>query len=357
MLAAYDPQYNADALPANLAEAKSDLNKMGAMINSIDRADAAIRQRAADEGLLEQNMTVEQTAAYLDAQYAAMSARIQALEVEIASLQDTLNNTEDETERADLQAQIDAKRAEQAQDQAVIDGNAARRARVSELSGNLSTLSTTKVALQNATTLLTARQEAETALNDGMQPLQQTLNEQFGVAYTPVSIPETNTFADEALLYAGKLEPGGLLERVKEAKTVILVSPRLELLRRIASGDDGDPLSHLLVRAILWQKDVRVYLDYEPPRFRRNTFLADTAEAIDTLRQMAVTVCPYFAVAPQEPEGTDLVTEADVLDAAKTESKTIRCRSGAIITPAARDALAATDVILRYEGETTHAAS
>ena len=174
------------------------------------------------------------------------------------------------------------------------------------------------------------------------EKLQQTLNEQFGVAYTPVSIPETNT------------EPGGLLERVKEARTVILVSPRLELLRRIASGDDGDPLSHLLVRAILWQKDVRVYLDYEPPRFRRNTFLADTAEAIDTLRQMAVTICPYFAVAPQEPEGTDLVTEADVLDAAKTESKTIRCRSGAIITPAA---LAATDVILRYEGETTHAAS
>ena len=122
------------------------------------------------------------------------------------------------------------------------------------------------------------------------EKLQQTLNEQFGVAYTPVSIPETNTFADEALLYAGKLEPGGLLERVKEAKTVILVSPRLELLRRIASGDDGDPLSHLLVRAILWQKDVRVYLDYEPPRFRRNTFLADTAEAIDTLRQMAVTL-------------------------------------------------------------------
>ena len=177
VLAAYDPQYNADALPANLAEAKSDLNKMGAMVNSIDRADAAIRQRAADEGLLEQNMTVEQTAAYLDAQYAAMSARIQALEVEIASLQDSLNNTEDETERADLQAQIDAKRAEQAGRTRPSSTATPRRARVSELSGNLSTLSTTKVALQNATTLLTARQEAETALNDGMQPLQQTLND------------------------------------------------------------------------------------------------------------------------------------------------------------------------------------
>ena len=37
------------------------------------------------------------------------------------------------------------------------------------------------------------------------EKLQQTLNEQFGVAYTPVSIPETNTFTDEALLCAGKL--------------------------------------------------------------------------------------------------------------------------------------------------------
>ena len=145
VLAAYDPQYNADALPANLAEAKSDLNKMGAMVNSIDRADAAIRQRAADEGLLEQNMTVEQTAAYLDAQYAAMSAPHSGVWRWRSRRCRTPSTTpEDETERADLQAQIDAKRAEQAQAQAVIDGNAARRARVSELSGNLSTLSTTR---------------------------------------------------------------------------------------------------------------------------------------------------------------------------------------------------------------------
>ena len=105
---------------------RSDLNKMGAMINSIDRADAAIRQRAADEGLLEQNMTVEQTAAYLDAQYAAMSARIQALEAEnrVAAGHPQQHRGRGRTGRI-LQAQIDAKRAEQAQDQAVIDGNAA----------------------------------------------------------------------------------------------------------------------------------------------------------------------------------------------------------------------------------------
>ena len=41
---------------------------MGAMISAIDAADAAIRATAQNEGLLEQNMTVEQTSAYLDAQ-------------------------------------------------------------------------------------------------------------------------------------------------------------------------------------------------------------------------------------------------------------------------------------------------
>ena len=53
------------------------------------------------------------------------------------------------------------------------------------------------------------------------------------------------------------------------------------------------------------------------------------------------------------------VSAASCPPAANTarSSAAIRCRSGAIITPAARDALAATDVILRYEGETTHAAS
>ncbi len=121
-------------------------------------------------------MTVEQTAAYLDAQYAAMSARIQALEVEIASLQDSLNNTEDETERADLQAQIDAKRRAGAG-----PGRHRRQRRPPRPRQRAERQSVNALhdegRLQNATTLLTARQEAETALNDGMQPLQQTLND------------------------------------------------------------------------------------------------------------------------------------------------------------------------------------
>ena len=47
ILAKYDPQYDANAMPANLEEAKSDLTKMAAMLASIERAQQAIETEAA----------------------------------------------------------------------------------------------------------------------------------------------------------------------------------------------------------------------------------------------------------------------------------------------------------------------
>jgi hypothetical protein len=66
---------------------------------------------------------------------------------------------------------------------------------------------------------------------------------------------------------------------------------------------------------------------------------------------MGVTVSPYYTGDAARQIGESLVTEADVLAAADRADKTIRCRVGAIITPAARDALAVHDVIVQYEGE------
>lgn len=181
--------------------------------------------------------------------------------------------------------------------------------------------------------------------------LKKLLQVQFGVGYTAVSFPDKCELDDPELLYASRLGDAAVLERVTQAKTVILVGPRLELLRQIAAGEDRDPLSYLIVRSVLWRKDVRLYLDFEPPKFRRNTFLEGVAASIDTLRQMNVAVCPYYTGDAAEQIGATLVTEADVLAAAQSSGKTIRCRAGAIITPAARDALLVNDITLDYEGE------
>lgn len=178
------------------------------------------------------------------------------------------------------------------------------------------------------------------------------LRSQFGDGYTLVSFPEKSELEEDGLLFAGQLGEAELLARVTAAKTVILVGPRLELLDKIAHGEDGDFLSYLAVRSILWKKDVRLYLDFEPPQFRRNTFLEGVAASVETLRRMNVAVCPYYTGDAAEQIGMTLITEADVLAAAETKEKALRARVGAIITPAARDALLTSGVAVQYEGET-----
>ncbi|MBR4309349.1 MAG: hypothetical protein IKT58_07115 [Oscillospiraceae bacterium] len=182
--------------------------------------------------------------------------------------------------------------------------------------------------------------------------LKELLKAQFGEGYTPVSFTERNDLEDENTLFLSKLGEAGLMEKVTAAKTVILVGPRLELLGKIARGEDQEFLSYLMVRSILWKKDVRLYLDFDPPQFRRNTFLEGVASGIDTLRQMQVTVCPYFKGEAAAAKQSSLITEADVLAAAEEKEKTIHAQVGAIITPAARDALLTSGVIVQYEGET-----
>ncbi len=184
------------------------------------------------------------------------------------------------------------------------------------------------------------------------EELKKLLKAQFGEGYTPVSFMEQNELGDENTLFVSQMGEAKLMEKITAAKTVILVGPRLELLGKIARGEDQDFLSYLMVRSILWKKDVRLYLDFDPPQFKRNTFLEGVASGIETLRQMQVTVCPYFKGEAAARKQSSLITEADVLAAAEREDKTIRTQVGAIITPAARDALLTSGVVLQYEGET-----
>ena len=184
------------------------------------------------------------------------------------------------------------------------------------------------------------------------EELKQLLKAQFGVGYTPVSFLDRNDLQDENMLFVSQLGESGLMEKITAAKTVVLVGPKLDLLGKIARGEDQDFLSYLMVRSILWKKDVRLYLDFDPPQFKRNTFLEGVASGIETLRQMQVTVCPYFRGEAAARKQSSLITEADVLAAAERHDKTIRAQIGAIITPAARDALLSSGVALQYEGET-----
>ena len=178
ILVVYDESYNEAEMPANLAEAKSDATKMGAMVNSITRAQNKINQTAKDAGLLlSDTMTVSQAAAIYDAQYVNLTGEIQQLDTEIVALQQQIDTTEDPDEKADLQAKLDEKTAERAGEQTQLEAVNAKREQIAPLNEAMNTLSTTQLALQNAPALIQMRQQAEEAINSSTAPLQQSLND------------------------------------------------------------------------------------------------------------------------------------------------------------------------------------
>lgn len=179
------------------------------------------------------------------------------------------------------------------------------------------------------------------------EKLEKWLSDRYGVGYSTIFFQQ-NAPPWKHAISASSLSPEQINDSIGTAKKVILASPELSLLRQIAAGDDTDPVSKVLVRAILWKKEVRLLLDFEPPQFKRNTFFAGVADAIETLKSLQVSVDYYDTGQQAAAERKDFITEQDVLDAAERPEKLILCAIGAIITPSAKDAISQTGVILSY---------
>lgn len=135
--------------------------------------------------------------------------------------------------------------------------------------------------------------------------------------------------------------PEGEQDYIEEAagvETVLLLSPRTSTLSRLAKGEDEGLLEDLVLRTLLWGKDVHIWLDFQPMRFKRNTFFEKVLDAIEALEDMGVTVTAFDWTAElgSKPLLT-LVTERDMMDAGQAGAQELRCASNAIITPSALD--------------------
>lgn len=106
ILAKYDPQYDANAMPANLEEAKSDLTKMAAMLASIERAQQAIETEAA---ALTGGQSVSDACAALDAQILTLTVQVQQKDNEIVQLEQQLDTAAPEEQDA-IRAEIESKK-------------------------------------------------------------------------------------------------------------------------------------------------------------------------------------------------------------------------------------------------------
>jgi hypothetical protein len=118
---------------------------------------------------------------------------------------------------------------------------------------------------------------------------------------------------------------------------IVLATPPIGLLKKIASADDSGFVEQLVMRAILWEKKVSCVLDYMTPKFKRSTVFEVVCDALDALKEMGVEVVSVAAGTQKETDVLALVTEADVLETYKNTGSSIRILPGAVVTPLARD--------------------
>ncbi|MEG0256988.1 MAG: hypothetical protein RR632_01660 [Christensenella sp.] len=128
-----------------------------------------------------------------------------------------------------------------------------------------------------------------------------------------------------------------VLEKAAESENIVLVTPRIGILANIAEGDDIGFVEHLMMRAMLWKRNVGILLDFSAPRFKRNTFYEKLVTILESLKSVGVEVFAYQCAKIREEGALELVTENEILEAYQNKAERIKCASCAIITPSARD--------------------
>jgi hypothetical protein len=140
----------------------------------------------------------------------------------------------------------------------------------------------------------------------------------------------------ECVVSAEEVGSDNVLGKINGSANVVLLAPRLRLLKSIAQGNDEGFVEYLIIRSLLWGRNVNVLLDFNPPDFKRNTFYEGVIDVLDVLREIGVEIISYDC--SYEPlNARSLVTEGDVVDAWKNGQGEIQTAAGCIVTPSARD--------------------
>jgi hypothetical protein len=148
-------------------------------------------------------------------------------------------------------------------------------------------------------------------------------------------LPETPR---ETTICAETIGYEATMDIISRKAHVILLAPSLQLLDEIAGGRDETFAAYIVTRCILWNKNVNLLLDFEPPVFRRNTFFEKVADTIGTLKDVGVGVMTYKPITDPEKDALPLVTERDIVEAYRNGRVAVRKKADAIVTPSAKDA-------------------
>jgi hypothetical protein len=127
-----------------------------------------------------------------------------------------------------------------------------------------------------------------------------------------------------------------LTERTAGSEGIILLAPGIESLLRLAKGECATLAEKLVLRALLWEKPVRLWLDFTPNARHRSPVFQSVADAVGALELMGMQVSVHPWVTGSGGIGPlHLVTEQDVQKL--PPGAELLCAKDAVITPLARD--------------------
>lgn len=159
------------------------------------------------------------------------------------------------------------------------------------------------------------------------------------------------------VFHVDELPQNEMMSLCENAEQVVLLSPSLSMLSRIANDDDKGIMEYLFLHSFLWNKEVSIYLDFHPEKVHSITYNGQSKNLMSLFHSRKIPVYCYCneqkAISNKKTisvKETSLITETDVLEFFQAGRRRFVCESNSIVTPLARDKANELGIILQETG-------
>ena len=129
-----------------------------------------------------------------------------------------------------------------------------------------------------------------------------------------------------------------LTQMAAECERIILLAPTASSLVRLSRGQSECLAEKLVLRALLWEKEVGIWLDFKPNKMHKAQFYGDIADSLRLLGDMGIIISEELweiHASKKEQKPLDFIGEFEAVNF-KPNSEVV-CTQDVIITPLAKD--------------------
>ena len=146
----------------------------------------------------------------------------------------------------------------------------------------------------------------------------------------------TENYGVNALTANGNEER--LTQMAADCERIVLLAPAASSLIRLSRGESVCLAEKLVLRSLLWEKDIHIWLDFKPKKMHKSQFFGDIAESLRLLIDMGVIISEELWKIHEykkEQKPFDFIGEYEAVNF--KQSTDIVCTQDVVITPLAKD--------------------